>query len=297
MSTTAVLAFAAMLAVAMSVAHGDEAGPVANAGALRASKSTGGTAKPKPGPDAKRPPGRDRVVHTETPRHKMPLSYYVPAASVGKDRVPLVLSYHGLGGSNESEIGPWINLAEKHGFVVACPKSYFAGGKRPPTDKRPLGPIRELEDAIAIVEMIDAKRRIDGRFVMVTGFSGGGNPAYTAGLLRPDVFPFVCSRCGNFPDSLVVEARKHPDYGRSVQTALTKSHIYFFYGEKDHPIILETDAPMQIEFFETAKAANFQKEMIAGMAHVSRPDRAADWFVGKIAGILAEPAAKGPAVR
>lgn len=237
------------------------------------------------------PPARPQVVHGETPVHKMPLSSYIPASSADKESVPLVLSYHGKGGTNAGEIGGWVALAEKHGFVVACPKSYFAGGDRPANDKRPLGPIRELEDAVAIVEMLEEKRGIDERFIMVTGFSGGGLPSYTAGLLRPDVFRYVCSRCGNFPAPIVAGAQGQPEIARSIDAAVANVHFYFFYGEKDHPVILQMDAPRQLQFFEAVKAPHFTKEMVPGMGHDSRPDKAADWFVGEIAAALAGPPA------
>lgn len=242
------------------------------------------------------PPARDRVVHGETPVHKMPLSWYVPASSADKDSIPLVISYHGKGGNNQGEIGIWLDLAEKHGFAVACPKSYFAGADRPADDKRPLGPIRELEDAVAVVAMLEDKRGIDERFIMATGFSGGGLPSYTAGLLRPDMFRFVCSRCGNFPAPIIAAARQQaatqPQLARSIDAAVANVHFYFFYGEKDHPVILQIDAPRQLQFFEAVKAPHFTKEMVPGMGHDSRPDKAADWFVGEIAAALAaEPAA------
>lgn len=244
------------------------------------------------------PPARERIVRGETPRHKMPLSYYVPASTAAKDRVPLVLSYHGKGGTNDGEIGIWLDLAEKHGFVVACPKSYFAGGDRPADDKRELGPIRELEDAVAIVEMLAEKRGIDRRFIMATGFSGGGLPSYTAGLLRPDIFRYVCSRCGNFPAPIVAAARQQPQIARSIEAAVADVHFYFFYGEKDHPVILQMDAPRQVQFFEAVKAPHFKKEMVPGMGHDSRPDKAAEWFVGEIAAAeAAEPAAADGATK
>jgi poly(3-hydroxybutyrate) depolymerase len=246
------------------------------------------------------PPARAEVAHGETPVHKMPLSWYIPASSADKESVPLVLSYHGKGGTNAGEIGGWVALAEKHGFVVACPKSYFAGGDRPADDKRPLGPIRELEDAVAVVQMLEEKRGIDERFIMATGFSGGGLPSYTAGLLRPDMFRFVCSRCGNFPAPIIAAARQQaatqPQLARSIDAAVANVHFYFFYGEKDHPVILQIDAPRQLQFFEAVKAPHFTKEMVPGMGHDSRPDKAAEWFVGEIAAALAAgpAAADGP---
>jgi dienelactone hydrolase len=238
--------------------------------------------------------GAPPVVHGETPLHKMPLSWYVPASSADKDRVPLVISYHGKGGTNVGEIGSWTDLAEKHGFVVACPKSYFAGGDRPADDKRPLGPIRELEDAVTVVEMLKEKRGIDERFIMATGFSGGGLPSYTAGLLRPDVFRYVCSRCGNFPAPVVAAAPTQPEIARSIDAAVANVHFYFFYGEKDHPVILQMDAPRQLRFFEAVKARHFKKELVPGMGHDSRPDKAAEWFVGEIAAALEPKPAAAP---
>lgn len=269
----------------------------ASVAAIPAKASTTNEAKvSKPGAVATPAQKPGEIIHTETPKFKMPLSYYIPASCVGKESVPLIVSYHGKGGNNEGEIGSWVGLSEKYGFAVACPKSYFAGGVRPASDKRPLGPLREVEDALAVVEMLKGKCRIDDRFIMVTGFSGGALPAYTAGLLNPNVFRYVGSRSGNFPDPLIVAARQQagtrPQIIQSIGVAVTNSHFYFQYGEKDHPIVLNDDGPAQTSFLEGNKSPHFKKVMIPGMGHDSRPDLAAEWFAGEIAAALAHPQGK-----
>jgi len=264
---------------------------------MRAAEPADNTAQPK---DAKsgdqgtaQGGKRKEVVHTETPKHQMPLSYYAPAPRAGQERLPLVISYHGKGGSNEGEIASWVGLAEKHRFVVACPKSYFAGGVRPESDKRSLRPMREVEDALAVVAMLKGKYPIDEPSIMVTGFSGEALPSYTAGLLQPEVFRYVCSRCGNFPDQLVVAAKQQaetqPQILQRISSALKNSHFYFYYGEKDHPVILNRDGPMQSRYFENNQASHFKKEMVPGMGHDSRVDLAAEWFIKEIKRASVQP--------
>ncbi len=235
------------------------------------------------GKKRKKPPAK--AVPARSPKHNLDFWYYVPASAKGKRKVPLVLSYHGANGNGGGEIRMWQALAEKHGFIVACPTSRLAGAGQKAGVARRVNPqeyFTEAEAALSIVEMLTKKFKLDRRFVMVTGFSGGGNPSYWLGFIHPEVFPFLCTRCGNFPSLLPGLANAMPQLGAQVREAARNSYIYVFYGENDHPILLR-EIPNTIRVLQSLKAAHLKIQKVPGMKHQSRPEMAADWFMRTVA--------------
>ena len=211
-----------------------------------------------------------------TAKHSRPYSLYVPSNYSPRVSWPLVISSHGRGGSGKGEIGAWVGLAKEHGFIVACPDMCSATVNRPPTSKLPAHE-EDDEVVLSIVEEVGAKFRLNRRAVMITGFSGGGNPSYYSGLRHPDVFTHICTRGGNFAPQQIPADEAVKAAGRKRLT------IFIFYGDNDHPLILGTpEAPGQAkQAFDALKAAGYENvtiEEVAGMGHQSRPEKAADWF-------------------
>jgi dienelactone hydrolase len=147
---------------------------------------------------------------------------------------------------------------------------------RPPTSNlRP-----EVEDEqvlLSIYEEVSEYFRINRRAVMITGFSGGGNPSYHTGLRHPDLITHICTRGGNWAPQWMVTDQKLLEAGKA------RLDIYIYYGDKDHPLILGQDGePGQaVQAYEALKKAGYPRlkiEMIKGMGHASRSDIAAKWF-------------------
>ena len=130
---------------------------------------------------------------------------------------------------------------------------------------------------LSILDEIEKHFRVNPRAVMLTGFSGGGNPSYHTGLRHPDRVTHICTRGGNFAIQQIPRDEKSLAAGRS------RIRIYIYYGESDHPLILgEGGKPGQAQQAHDAlKKAGYEHvaiEKIPAMKHQSRPDIAADWF-------------------
>ncbi len=216
------------------------------------------------------------VHHRKSKAHGHPFSLFVPSNYSPKASWPVVISSHGRGGSGKGEIGQWTGLAKQYGFIVACPDMCTATVNRPPTSK--LEPAVEDEQVIlSILEEIKAGFRVNPRAVMLTGFSGGGNPSYWTGLRHPDLVTHICTRGGNFAIQQIPRDEAIVAAGRS------RISVYIYYGEKDHPLILGADGkPGQARQAHDALAkagyAHVAIEKIPAMKHQSRPDIAAGWF-------------------
>jgi poly(3-hydroxybutyrate) depolymerase len=222
------------------------------------------------------PPKPGKVHELTSKAHGRKYSLIVPSSYAKKKSWPLVISSHGAGGSGAGEMRAWQALANQHGFIVACPDMVTATNDRPTTSNLP-GWKEDDEVILSIHEEISSWFRVNPRAVMITGFSGGGNPSYHTGLGHPEVFTHICTRGGNFSPQQVPRDKDILEQGRSALS------IYIFYGEKDHPLIVgENGQPGAAVNAHTAlKNAGYENlviEEVAGMKHESRPAKAAAWF-------------------
>lgn len=217
-----------------------------------------------------------KVLALKSAKHDRAFSLYIPSKYSSKKSWPLVLSSHGRGGAGNKEIRGWQALANKHGFIVACPDMVTATNHRPKTSSLPA----EQEDDEVLMSIYDAiteQLRVNKRAVMITGFSGGGNPSYHTGLRHPDRITHICTRGGNFSPQQVPRDKRTIDAGKS------STSIYIFYGEKDHPLIVGENgqngaAKNAYEALTKAGYENVVIEEVPGMKHESRPGTAAAWF-------------------
>ncbi len=229
--------------------------------------------------DAPLKPGK--VHKLTTAKHDRAWTLIVPSKYSKKKSWPLVISSHGRGGSGAGEMRAWQGLASKHGFIVACPDMVTATHNRA---KKSTLPASQEDDEVLleIYATVCAQFRVNRRAVMVTGFSGGGNPSYHSGLRHPDVFTHICTRGGNW-------APQHMPHDDKVLEA-GKGHlqIYVFWGEKDHVLIIGDphgtgQAYQALKALKDAGYENIKEEQVPAMGHKSRPDLAATWFAAYVA--------------
>lgn len=236
-------------------------------------------AVPAPAKDA--PLKAGSVHHLASRKHAHPYSLYAPSQYSPKASWPLVISSHGLNGSGKGEIGQWTGLAREFGFIVACPDMCTATRGRPTTSQ--LEPAVEDEEVIlSIMEEVAEHFRVNPRAVMITGFSGGGNPSYWTGLRHPDLITHICTRGGNFAIQQIPREEALLEAGRK------RTQIYIYYGEADHELILGTgenpgQARQAHDALTKAGYEHVKIEMIPGMKHESRARIAAEWFAAYLA--------------
>lgn len=126
----------------------------------------------------------------------MPYRLYVPAKYDGKAKLPLILTLHGLGGTED---GPLIRddklaiqLAEKHGFIVVSPLGYRTNGAygnhsapTPPDPAR--ARVLELseQDALNVVDLVAKEYGTDPTRTFLMGHSMGGGGTWYLGQKYP----------------------------------------------------------------------------------------------------------------
>lgn len=224
--------------------------------------------------DAPLKPGK--IHNLKSPKHGRPYSLYVPSKYSKKSSWPVVFSSHGRGGRGKREIGAWTGLANSCGFIVACPD--MVTGTHDLKTSSSLSPAEEDDEVLlSIFEFICSKFRVNRRAVMITGFSGGGNPSYHSGLRHPEVFTHICTRGGNFAPQQIPGSDKVRAAGKE------RLQIYIFFGENDHVLIIgdqgnNGQAHAARDALKRAGYENIEFEQVPGMGHQSRPRKAAEWF-------------------
>src|SRR6185503_5116058 len=121
-----------------------------------------------------------------------PFKVFVPSSYDGTKPYPLVIALHGMGGDENSYFdaygkGAFTSEAERHGYIVACPKgrkpaSMYAGDAE-----------RDVMDVLA--EMMRAYR-IDTDRVYLTGHSMGGFGTWSVAMNHPEVFAAIAPVSG-----------------------------------------------------------------------------------------------------
>ena len=231
----------------------------------------------KPNPKSLKP---GKVHPLTTTKHDRRWSLYVPSKYSKKSSWPVVITSHGRGGEGAKEIRSWQALANKYGFLVAAPDMVTATNHRPAKSK--LAPSREDDEVLMeIFAFVCDNFRVNRRAVMVTGFSGGGNPSYHSGLRHPEVFTHICTRGGNFAPQQIPGTDAIAAGNKHLQ-------IYIYFGEHDHVLIIgdqgnNGQAHAARDALKRAGYENVEFEQIEGMKHASRPDIAAAWFGAYIA--------------
>ncbi len=205
---------------------------------------------------------------------------YVPASYTPDKAMPLVVSSHGAGGTGPKEVGGWIRLADKYGFLVVCP-SY--GCATAHTTLAALQGViaqdeRQLKD---IMERVFKSLNVDRAHVLHTGFSGGGVPTWYIAWAHPEWFTALCFRSANFYGEKAVRFTRKAEW--------KTRPLYLFWGTKDNPIIITKsptsaggEGPASLDFLKKFQCKNLKHEIIPEGGHDSHPDLAAQWFATEV---------------
>jgi polyhydroxybutyrate depolymerase len=101
---------------------------------------------------------------------------YIPAGYDGKTSLPLVLLFHGTGGSPKGvmELTDLSKVAEKKKFIIAAPKGIFPlSGRDSWNFNLEAGGVNDVEFVKDLIREISAKVAIDKKRIYSTGFSDG----------------------------------------------------------------------------------------------------------------------------
>jgi len=121
-----------------------------------------------------------------------PYRLYVPATYDPGKPAPLIILLHGMGGDENTMFdqygnGAFEKLAEKHGYLVACPKG------RGPASMYMGAAEKDVLDVLA-----DVKRayRVDPKRVYLTGHSMGAYGTWQIAMDHPDLFAAIAPISG-----------------------------------------------------------------------------------------------------
>ena len=189
---------------------------------------------------------------------------FIPSSYKPDQPMRLVVSSHGNGGSGETEVRDWKGLAEKFGFIVACP-SYLAPSQGP-NDQVVQTDNETLKE---IMQRVFASLNIDRTKVLHTGFSGGSLSTWYVAAQHDEWFTALCLRSGNWrgdPNIRLSRWRHRP--------------IYILWGANDLPNI-PGESQSMLDFAQnTMHNTSVKHEVLPGGHHESRPDLVAKWFAG-----------------
>jgi predicted esterase len=117
-----------------------------------------------------------------------PAHAYVPARLAPGSAVPLVVMFHGAGGTPQRSLDLVREAADEHGFTVVAPAStastwdVIAGGWGPD--------VRRVDQ---VLTEVFARVAVDPRRIVASGFSDGASYALSLGLANGDLFTHVAA--------------------------------------------------------------------------------------------------------
>ncbi len=219
---------------------------------------------------------------------------YVPKKYDHNKPTPVIVSCHGTPPYDVAEhhIRTWEWYGEKYGCIIICPDlqgtdGIFGAG--------PIGGMLNSERIIlSIISSLCYKYNIDRNNIMITGFSGGGFPAYWVGLRHPDVFSVVVPQNSNFNRSSI-EGWYPPQ--------ATKTNVLIYYGQFDvAPIVMQSQNGIE---YLRSRGFKVETKIISG-GHDRHPEVAMNFFLktmkkrppeGTLPSIKKKKDKKKPAVR
>jgi predicted esterase len=121
-----------------------------------------------------------------------PYRIFVPSTYDGSRAFPLVIALHGMGGDESSIFdqygnGAFKSEAEKHGYIVACPK-----GREPASMYT--GPAEQ--DVLDVISEVERDYKVDLDRVYMTGHSMGAFGTWSIAIDHPDLFAAIAPISG-----------------------------------------------------------------------------------------------------
>jgi predicted esterase len=135
-----------------------------------------------------------------------PYRLFVPSTYDGRKALPLILLLHGMGGDENTMFDAYGNgvfetLAEKHGYIVACPK-----GREPTSMYR--GPAEQ--DVLDVLAEVRQAYKVDPNRVYLTGHSMGAYGTWSIAIDHPDLFAALAPISGGGDPAEVVKTARIP---------------------------------------------------------------------------------------
>ena len=138
-------------------------------------------------------------------------TYYLQVQPRPSGPVPLILSLHGGGGNGEQTCnlaGGIQELAEREGFLVACPEGIennWNDGRANDRDRAHVEDIDDVGFLLALIEQLAKTHDVDPDRIFVTGASNGGMMSLRMACEASDVFAAAGAVIASLPADLSCE--------------------------------------------------------------------------------------------
>jgi poly(3-hydroxybutyrate) depolymerase len=224
------------------------------------------------------PVSESRQVEPSTGR---PYWLYVPSYYSPRQSWPLVITLHGTHGwdSAHAQIREWKALAEQRGLIVAAPQLKSTQDVLPVIRSLWAKDLAADEQAVlATLEEVSSRYHIDGRSILLTGFSAGGYVLYYTGLRHPDRFSMLIAREASFRDDLLE--------GLAPSEQALKMPIMIFWG-KDEFAPIRKQSWRAYRRLREQKFVNTRHKEVEG-GQLRRPDLAYRFWAENSARVRAQ---------
>ena len=185
----------------------------------------------------------------------MPYRVYVPKAYSSSKPAALVIALHGLGGTEDSFFDQYqrqpVQLAEKHGFLMAAPLGYrvdgfygsrMMGGADVAAERR--GDYSE-RDVLEVLRLMKASYNVDESRIYLMGHSMGAIGTWALGAKYPQTWAALVAFAGTGAPALAEQMKSIPQFvvhgdndptvnvsgSRNMTAALTKAGAAVTYIE------------------------------------------------------------------
>ncbi|MBT3279486.1 MAG: prolyl oligopeptidase family serine peptidase [Phycisphaerales bacterium] len=194
---------------------------------------------------------------------------YIPMKYRKDTPMPILISCHGTPPWDVAEhhSRTWEWYAERYGFILLCPKldgtdGIFGSGAS--------GAMKSSERYIlSMISMLSYRYNVDRNNIWITGFSGGGFPAYWVGLRNPDVFSCIVAQNANFNE-------RNTDGWYPLASNASGLKMMIYYGEGDPaPIVLQSENA--IRYLRSMGFHPYAKTIPGG--HERHPEVAMAWLL------------------
>lgn len=211
----------------------------------------------------------------------MPYRMYVPTTFDPAKTYPLIITLHGLGGTEDSFFTGYDRafppLAETHGYIVASPFGYRVDGGygwgvgEPPADKAARRS-REFseQDVMKVLEIVRTQYKIDPKRIYLTGHSLGAIGTWLIAPKYPDLFAAIATFSGSGAPQTLERIKNVPEFvvhgdadptvnvrgSRAMVARMKELGIDVTYTEVpggNHGNVVAPNFPALFEFFDKHK--------------------------------------------
>ncbi len=170
---------------------------------------------------------------------------YTPKSYNRNRPMPLVLVFHGDGGSGQamSDVSRFNALAEQKGFIVVYPNGInHTWSNSPDSD--------DVSFVKALIERVQQIRNIDQREIYATGFSSGGILTQTLACELPDKIAAFASVAGSMPVQLQPSCQPHTPVSILTINGTNDQEVHYQGDDNSQPNAL-VSIPNMVKFWRS----------------------------------------------